>query len=340
MSLRALKLSSLALLLALTVAASPRADAVRFHAADGTSVAKALVMNATLTMEGGTASVGGEEEEMPAEQEPIGLEVRIEVTDQYTRVAEGEIVECLRTFDGLLLELQGEETSNEVDSFADLEGSTVKFTRSEEGKVEKSFHEEEGDAGLLVPLRLDMDFRALLPAGDVSADDTWKSEDPDMLMVFLPGGMPGSDSDDQNLAELILEVLVPLLNESAGDFAIVCTYKGSDKEGELQLGEIAFEFEGEASGDATDLVLGIASLADPEDSDIPENIDATADMEFSGEGTLVWNMTAGHVHAFEMAVDAAVELSMDFSQDFGGESMDISFTADLGCEMSWELKTE
>ena len=321
----------------LVLAFQPRADSIQLSAKDGTKLSKELAISGTFTMEGGTASVMGEEQEIPAEDEPLELDMTLEVTDEYSKVADGRAVELLRTFDGMAMEYGAGEDGGEVDEFTELEGSTVKFVRGEEGRYEKSFHEEEGEETLLTGLEADMDFVALLPEKEVSPDDTWKASGANLKTVFLPGGVPlGAGSDDENVGTVVRDLLIPMIEDGAGDFAIECTYKGVREDDEQRIAEIALEFEGMVSGEASELVLSIAEVMG-EGEGAPEDLSADAEIEFSGEGTLLWNVEGGHVHSYECAVSTDIILMLDFSQDMGGGDMEINFEAEFSGDVEWAL---
>ena len=64
MSQRTVTLAAIAALLPLTLAFTPRADAVRFEVEDGTKLSKELSIAGTFTMDGGTAYMMGEEQEI------------------------------------------------------------------------------------------------------------------------------------------------------------------------------------------------------------------------------------------------------------------------------------
>ena len=88
--------------------------------------------------------------------------------------------------------LMGEEEAQSPNGSgtSELEGSTVVFTwNDDDGEYELSFPEgEEGDAELLEGLTEDMDFRALLPDGELSEGESYDIDLAGLVDVMAPGG--------------------------------------------------------------------------------------------------------------------------------------------------------
>ena len=68
------------------------------------------------------------------------------------------------------------------------------------------------------------------------------------------------------------------------------------------MGEIAFKFQGEASIDLSDLMAAIVDMQTA-GQDIEADVMATLDLEFQGEGTLLWHLAEHRVHSFQMSSD-------------------------------------
>jgi len=122
------------------------------------------------------------------------------VTDEYIALAAGQPKKLSRSYDAVGSELEmdvvinmmGEEESQSPNGSgtSELEGSTVIFTwNDEDGEYELSFPEgEEGDADLLEDLSEDMDYRALLPDGELAEGESYEIDLMGLVNVMAPGG--------------------------------------------------------------------------------------------------------------------------------------------------------
>ncbi len=335
MSQRSITLGALgALTLSLLMAASHRGDAVRFQVAEGSSLSRSLTVGMTLNMDGGTMSFMGQEQEMPADDEPLELDMSIEVTDQFKKVDEKGVAVLARTFDTIAFENSGDDEGIED---LELEGETVYFTRGEGGEYVKTLGEDGEESDSLAGLRMDMDLTGLLPSGEVEAGAEWEAKSGKLWTVFLPGGLPYSD-DEEALPSVLGNIALPLLAEGAEDFAINCTYVGQTEEEDLKLGEIKFEFEGSTSGDVAELIMAIAeAMGEGEEAGMPEDIAADAEIEFTGSGTLMWNLAGGHAHSFEMTLEPSVTVDMAMSQDMGDQVIDIEVSIEFSGDLTWNM---
>lgn len=316
------------------LAASPRGDALKFQVAEGTSLTRSLAIGVTINMDGGTISMMGEEQEIPAEDEPLEVDAAIEVIDNYAKMEDGAVVMMTRSYDTFAVEATDSEDS--MDDI-ELEGEKVNFERDEEGNYTKSLGEDKREAALLNGLELDMDFTVLLPADEVEPGAEWAVKDGNTKSLFLPGGFPGSENDE-TIEYVISEVAVPLFVEGCEDFAINCTYVGLKKEEEVSLAEISFKFEGSTGGDFADILMAIGDIEG--DSGMPEDIEADASVDFEGEGTLLWNVEGGHAHSFEMLVQPTIDLTMDMTQDMGDQTLEMEFAVELSGELEWTMTVE
>lgn len=321
-------------------------DEVSFKPGEGLTVSKELSFETTFYLDDLTMSVDGQE--MPPEalggamEEGILVNATIGVTDEYVKVAEGRALTLLRTFDELTLEAGPESEAENVDEFAELEDSTVLFKWDEdEGEYLKSYAgDEEGDEELLENLDIDMDLLALLPDDEVAVDDTWEIKGEGLESIFFPGGMPGITTPDEEGAEemaaLFKEELEAQFEEAFDDFVIRCKYVGSREEDEVEVGEIAFSYEGKASIDLSEMIQAAIDLQAGE-MGVEADVVATVDLEFEGEGTMLWNLAAGHVAGFDMKGDITVLADVEADIDAMGESHSMVMSAEVSGEAAWEM---
>ncbi len=321
-------------------------DDVTFEPGEGLTVSKELSFETTFYLDDLTMSVDGQE--MPAEamggamEEGILVNATIGVTDEYVKIAEGRALTLLRTFDELTLEAGPESEAENVDEFSELEDATVQFQWDEdEGEYITSYHgDEEGDEELLENLDIDMDLLALLPDDEVAVDDTWEIKGEGLESIFFPGGMPGITTPDEEGAEemaaLFKEELEAQFEEAFDDFVIRCKYVGSREEDEIEVGEITFDYEGQASIDLSELIQAAIDLQAGE-MGVEADVVATIDLEFEGEGTLLWNLAAGHVASFDMKGDITVLADVEADIDAMGESHSMVMSAEVSGEAAWEM---
>ncbi len=331
------------------VAFSLRADEVSFHPAAGVAVSKELTVSSTFYVDDISAAMDGSE--LPpqmmeaAMEEGIMFEALIEVTDEYVSTQDGKLLTLLRTFDNLALEAGPESGAESVDEFGELEDSTVHFQWDEEsGEYVKSFHEGDGEEDLLEGLLADMDLLALLPDGEVSEGDTWEATGEGLATVFLPGGIPAAstDEDDESaeLNDLFEEEIEAQFEEAFEGFAVSCTYAGTREEGDLNLGVIEYKFEGTAAIDLSDLLQAAIDMQGEQMGGLEADIMASIDMEFEGEGTLLWNLEAGHISSFEMNGELTLIVDIEADIEANGESHSGELSAEISSEMAWAMTAE
>jgi hypothetical protein len=336
-------------LLALPLLAfSGREDKVSFQPAAGARVSKELSLTATFYLDDLRMIVDGNElpQEMmgQAMEEGLLVDMTVGVTDEYAKTGEGRPLQLMRTYDVLSMEAGPESEAEGVEDFAEMEDMTVSFTWDEEsGEYLKAFvGDEEGDLSLLENLEVDMDFLALLPVGEVSEGDTWEAKGEAIGAVFVPGGMPGGgDMDEADMEEfqsLIESTIEEQLTDAFDDFAIQCTYKGTRDEDGVAVGVIEFRFEGDMEMDLSDMIQEVISMQAAE-ADISATVSALVTGEFEGEGLLLWNMKAGHMHGFEMEGDVMISIDVDGDVDAMGESHSMEMALEASGELAYDMSS-
>lgn len=326
----------------------PRFDSVTFAPEAGTTVDKELSLEATFYLEDVNMVLNGSE--MPPEMmgeamdEGLVMSASVEVSDEYVSSRGGKHIELLRAFTGMALEMGTESDTETVDEFAEIEDFVVRFKwDADEEEYVVSYEDGSGDEEMLEGLSPDMDFLALLPEGEVDRDDTWEVSDVESLTtLFFPGGLALPSPGDEEGAELFEELsdeLEAQLRDSLDDFTVDCKYNGSREDGESHLGEIGFRFEGQASLDPSDILSEMIAIQGGE-MDITADISATVDFEFEGEGTLLWDLGAGHVAGFEMASEMLILADIEADVEAMGDSQTVELSAEVSGEAEWELTTE
>jgi hypothetical protein len=327
------------LLLALAIPA----DDVGFHPKADAGLKKVLKLEIELKPEKIDFTVNGESQP-PDNLGGFGdktalVKLKVGVTDRYVQIKDGRPTDLLRTFDDLSLSYEAGEDKGDAEKFDRLEGKTVRFKwNAESEEYEKSFHESEGDDALLENLSEDMDLCVLLPAKKVADGDTWEVPGAKLLALFLPGGMPGdvAAGSDQEEFRTVTEETRTALAKLLQELKVQCKYKGAHDEGGTRVGEIHLTFSGK---DKIDLSHLIQRLSEMDDNDVHPDVDANANLDLQGEGTLLWDLAAGHVHSFEMGSDVGIDVDVKASAEVEGDHFEMKINARLAGKASWSLST-
>ncbi|MEW6073663.1 MAG: hypothetical protein AB1726_13855 [Planctomycetota bacterium] len=350
------RLSAALLLPVLAVLAAP-ADAPRFAPAPAATLTKAFTLTTDLTLDSLQILADGQDvgEMIGAIDLSFGGEQSVTVTDVYGDVAEGRPRELTRTFDAIegvfsfAASAAGEGDSQEVSSQSALEGRTVVFRwDAEEGAYDVTFAEgEEGDQSLLEGLEEDMDLRALLPEGDVAANDAWKVDIAALGALVVPGGdlslVPeeSGDVDSAALEKVLDEHLEGLLEELfAGEGE--CTYKGTREEEGVKVAEIALRLEVSSSVDLTKILLAVVEMAAEEAGEEMPDFDISAadlSLDYEGEGVLLWDVERGLLSSFEITGLAEIAVDLAVTVEAEGEKHSVDASVELSGSIAQSVTT-
>jgi len=315
-------------------------DEISFHPKAGSEVKKKLEIELEFKPESIDLTMNGEpipDESVDGLDEAMRIELAVGVTEKFVESKDGRPVDLLRTFDELSLAMKAGSEKQDAPDFDRLEGKTVRFHWKEEGEAyERSFHESEGDDVLLLNLHDDMDLRALLPAKKVSEGDTWEVPGSKLLPIFLPGGLPGGIATDDAAGTFrdALEEIQTEFGKLVESAKLSCKYTGSREEEGARVAEFRFTLTGR--GDI-DLSKAIESMV--EDEEVKPKVDATATVELTGEGSVLWNLEAGRVHAFEMRLESKIGLDVKAEADMEGESLQFAIDGRIAGTGTWKLTT-
>lgn len=321
------------------LALSPVADELAFHPKDGSEVGKKLAIELELGLDSVELSVNGQDIGEDAiqglDEAKVLVNLGVATTDAYVKSKDGQVLELLRTFDDLSLRSEmGEDSKDDPDVDA-FEGQTVRFLwNADKKEYERSFKDGKGDVDALVDLSPDQDVTCLLPDKKVAEGDTWKVKGDVLRGLFFPGGVMPRKADGGQGAGEMAELVTKQLAEKVKDFEVTCTYKGAHEDGKLQLGEIAFQFDGKIDLDLAEL-LKQALEADAE-GEVPD-LDLTSNLSMKGEGTLKWDVAAGRLHALAMTADLGLEVDADADMQQDGQSLKIHAHLGASGKGSWEL---
>lgn len=329
---------------ALAAALAP-ADKVAFHPEAGSKLTRTYAIKNNFSLDDFSMSMDGKPLPMDIEMEmDMSVALDIAVSDQFVSLAAGKPKELLRSFDKLatagsfsikmpMMPDGGMEKS--ITGTSELEGKTVKFTWNEDGgKYDVAYKEGEGDAKLLEHLDEDMDLRALLPTKDVSDGDAWDIPVKSFRAILAPGGnlgikpkaekgeegmgmMPGMD----NFGDMAAMLGETFDGEAKGE------YKGTREVDGVTVGVIHLTLKMKSSNDMSEIVKqAIPELPEGVGKLDIDHVDVDADIE--GEGTLLWNLAAGHVQSLELTgkMKMAMETGLAISAQGRDMNMEQSMT--------------
>lgn len=329
------------------LALTPIEDEVSFHPKDGTSLSKKFDIEGTLTLDDMTLEVNGQDMSEMAMQDTDDIEYSafLHVTDEYVTVSGGKPLELIRTFDDVGGAVKSGEESSDFDTLADIKSRKVKFKWNEEEKdYDVSYHEGEGDEDLLDQLAEDMDLRTLLPDGAVSEGDKWTVSGKQIYQALF-SGMKLDEVDtsgEDEMAQLVIDQLMPQVEKLAESFELNCTYKGTREEGAARVGVIEVKLEGKPSLDLASMFEEIfAKLGEAQQVEIDATVEkATVGCELTGAGNLLWNNADGHVHAFDLASDLKFTMEAIVSIDAQGQKVDVNMAMDMSGNVNWKVVTD
>lgn len=299
--------------LGLLAPAGPRGDALSFHVAQGTTLARSFASRQEASQDEVEMLLNGQP--MPSgitNGMTLVQEQRLELSDEFVEPGPGRADAAPRVLrrSFLGIEASGEQsTENPMDagrqedrrhSKSELEGKTVVFEWDETQRTHSKRFDPEGPAiQLLEGLVEDTDFRALLPPeGAAEPGDTWDLDAAVISSLLMPAGNlclvaeEGPDRKEGDPGAL-----------SAGDpsraFAglegeVEATYKGArDVEG-TRCGIIALEFKVHSKRDLKE------ELARFSHGDLEiERVEAFLSLE--GEGELAWDLAQGHGRSLNLS---------------------------------------
>ena len=355
---RLLLLSSLTLLVTpMLLSGLDRGTKIAFTVAPGTTLTKTYEMKEELTLDAFDMTVNGQAPPMVPEMDmSITGTTTMEIEDTYSKVADGRPTMLTRSFETLggeaevamevqaMGNTQNEDTAMEMSSV--LEGESVEFVWSDEEEAyetvlpEGSALDEEDVEGLIE----DMDFRSLLPDEEVDEGDEWEVDLTTLLGVFSPGGDLKLEPD---------EATKPAMG-GGGDMGTPGDYFNEDLEGEfiavfdgvrkvedVEVAVIKFTFELSNAVDITD-----KSRDALDDAELPEGVgeieieSVDIEMAYEGEGTLLWNLAAGHFQSFEATGDFEVLLDQAMLIEAMGQEMSMEQTLEFSGSLTFEVSAE
>lgn len=327
-----------ALAFPLLLAFSPApAETVQFSPKAGTAITKAFATTTELELDDADIRVGGNP--MPSD----GMEMSqkavqsITVSDEYGDTVDGRMGKLTRTYDSISMEsdmdmLMGMPQSVSGSGTSGLEGKTVVFDwNEEEEEYDTKFKEgEKGDAELLEELAFGMDLVGLLPTEQIKVGATYDIEPGALEELLAPGGNMGvvmeTDGDGGGMPGMDPSQsgdMSPFFEEALDGTATGKLKEVRESDG-VRLAVIELNFDVLGAADLTE------SMGEMSGGDMPPGVDISVDrmemeMTYVGEGEMLWNLTAGHVHSVNL--EGELTINMDMAMTMNG---DMEMTTAIG----------
>ncbi len=329
------------------------AEAPKFAPADGLSLSKRVTTKTELSLDEMSMVMNGEE--MPFEMNiDSTVTVVTAVTDEYAGVADGRPVKLKRTFDELNSSTEASmsnpmsgDSDTTSSGSSDLEGTTVVFSWDADLEDFAVAFDEDSDADdeLLEGLTEDLDFRMLLPPGDVSEGDTWSIEPNAIRSILAPCGNVKIVPDDAAGGGMDMGGGGPM---SMGQFLdnlegnVTATFAGLEDADGASIAVIELEIDVNSAMDLTEWFTEMM-----ENQEMPEGMEFEIEVDsfdteflFEGSGALRWNMSTGVVHSLEVTGD--VKQSNDTSMNIavGGMEQNMEQSMEFAGTQTITLTTE
>ncbi|MEM7306728.1 MAG: hypothetical protein AAF682_08660 [Planctomycetota bacterium] len=313
----------------LALAAASARDEAGFAPAGFTVLTKNYVEETSLEVDSFEVLVDGAPMEQELPEVSMTAERRVTLSDEYEEVADGRVRKLLRTYEGLMTETtvsldDGDLEEHTATAASELEDATVRFEWDEDsGEYRRSLEEGGGDEEVLGRLVQEADFLGFLPDDAVEEDDEWEVDPDALARVFAAGGdlaiEPTSLGDERYVnmeVPAMLASTLTNLGEADGDYdgKIEAKYNGADEIDGVAVGRIGFAVDASVE---LDLGERLVRATDSFGEDLDFNFeDFLLTWNLDGEGELLWNLEAGHVHSFRWAGDVELEAELGWAQAF------------------------
>ncbi len=283
-------------------------DAIQFQPHEGLVLTKTFSM--TTEVENSMSS------ERRSSTSTRSSERSLVVTDRVVAHEDERVTKLERTFDEISVETesahdfggQTRDSSSSADS--ELSDETVVFVWDED-EEEYLVESEDADDDLLVDMKYDYDFVALLPGDDVDEGDEWEIELEDFEAMMDPwDGIPLEwERSDGEVVEASAdrEGVESEIDESK-DGEITARYAGTREVDGVTYAVI--EIEGEIE---TERTVDFSREDDQTSSTSHQETSETHTIE----GEALWHVEGGHLHSLEIEFELSGSETMESTFRFG-----------------------
>jgi hypothetical protein len=333
----------------IVLAAHGPAPRLKFAPEEGSSLTKTIENKATLSLDEFTVTgTGGQ---APSMEMTMTLHQKVVVTDQYVKMREGAPQKLVRSFDDMSGEASasmkstvlGEKNTHDqnIRSKSALEGKKVVFEWDPDEKTyKKAFDPEEEDENeVLKGLDENMDFRQVLPAGEVKEGDQWDIPLGSVRTIFAPGGnlamvpetadatstKPGTETS--SMSNMMGDKLE---GTATGTLAGIVTVEG------VQCARIHLALDVKSSLDMTDVARkNLESTGEQPGFELQK---VGLDFGFQGDGEVVWDLSAGHFRSLDVSGQMSIRTSQSSKFDIAGKSITVDETKSFSGRSSCSAK--
>jgi hypothetical protein len=268
----------------------------------------------------------------------------LQIADQYVDMEEAQVRELVREFKKSTSEWTAMEENDAKDNTSELDGKKVRFKwNADESRYDISFAEGEGDQKHLEKLDWDADYTALLPNKSVSEGDRWEVDPKGLGKVLMPGQALESfaeGEEDNELAEMMKSAVIEQFDKLVAALQTKCEYAGQREVDGVNCGVIKLEVSVDETLDLADMFRKLIE-AQVGEMEIKTTIDeASLAVKASGKGELLWDLGAGHAHAFDLGSEMKFEIALTMSVDAQGQTVDIDGSAEFAGDVAWKMELE
>jgi hypothetical protein len=224
---------------------------------------------------------------------------------------------------------------------SELAGKKVVFTwNTDKLEYDKAFDPEEEKVELLKELAEDMDFRALLPEGEVKEGDTWKPDVSKVRYVFSPGGSlalkpENADEASMQMGSEDISALSSAMGESLEGEVLAKLVGVKDVDG-VSCATIHLTFKVHSATDMTEQARKMI-----EKNELPPGVESLEidhldlEFKFEGEGDLVWDVAGGHFKSFDLSGESSIKSEQGMKLAVAGKAMELTETREMSGSTSY-----
>jgi len=346
------------LLVPLLPALRPNVAKLRFAPAEGTTLTRTLNNVSEFSLQDFSMTINGNDSPMKPEMEmTMNQDQTVVISDTYAKMADGKPAKLVRKFDSIegtmamsmKVDMMGQVQENEdsKDLSSGLAGKKVTYTwDGEKSEYALAFDPKEDNDELLAGLKEDMDLRVLLPQGEVKEGETWKVDVKQLGSVIAPGGdlkiKPKDDAGEES----------PMGMGDMGGAGNTNEWFDGEMEGEANatfdgmrevegksFAVIKLEVKVKGKKDLTESAKEGMEKAAQEGMQMEmEKVEVS--FEYEGNGELLWDTTANHVHSFEFTGPVKALLDIEMGLEMQGQSMTIGQGMELAGTTKLRISVE
>ncbi|MCP5023222.1 MAG: hypothetical protein GY930_15815 [bacterium] len=269
---------------------------------------------------------------------------RLVVRDELGKVEDDVVISAERTY----LELSGEREDNvvpprgdpmdmETTESSELVDKTVVLTSKDDKIVATWAKGSDGEKELLEGLKFAEDFGILLPAEAVEADSTWTIPGSLLSLLAEPIGdthLVAGDMPEGMDMEALIQPTEELKGELEAKFVEIVEEDGR------KFARVELQIEVAGTLDMTDAMAAMQEEDAPEGRAMPKIESMIHEVDYSGEGSFLWDLEGGHLYILEINCETQSKETMTMVLDMGGQEVEMEQISESTGTESWTVKYE